>query len=245
MMSDLIDISPIHNSTEQLWEQYQREPTTENYDSLVKGLQPIIRFSISRSAGGLYDPVINTEALTLTNKAIQSYKPEGGAKLTTHIVNQLQPLSRKKRERAFTVKVPEKQKLNHFTINTAIERYKEAHNDEEPSLVDIADITGLSTKRIKKVLDDAVGIGTQYGVSEDSTSVTAETDFLTEAMDYVYLDEDAIGKKIMKHSLGYSAAPQKTVRELGAELGISPATISRRAEMLVDKIQKINHALER
>jgi DNA-directed RNA polymerase specialized sigma subunit len=225
---------------------WKTDPTPENYTQLMKSVQPIINFGIQKSAGGMFDPVIKIEAQALASEAVRSYDPASGALLTTHLVNQLQPLSRLKRDRVHAVSIPDRQQLDSRLINDARSSLFDKF-DREPSLPEIADATGLNVKRIKKVIDSQRKLPTSGILGEEKEDANlpshSATDFFSEAQEFVFMDLNAVDQRLMTEGLGYSAGEVKSVRELAAELDISPATVSRRLNDIVQKVQEMESAL--
>jgi DNA-directed RNA polymerase specialized sigma subunit len=63
------------------------------------------------------------------------------------------------------------------------------------------------------------------------------TDYLGEAMSYVYDDSDADDRKIIELTTGYGGNQPIPKNQIATRLGISPAQVTRRTERIANKLQ--------
>ena len=77
-----------------LWQQWHRTRSQMDMEALLNQLQPVISGQVSRWAGTLSRPLLETRAKVLAVEAIRSYNPSRGTALATHVTNRLRKLSR-------------------------------------------------------------------------------------------------------------------------------------------------------
>lgn len=220
---------------------YQQDPSKENLNGVVKGLQPTINHQLA-SLGVHNDPVMRSRALVYTAQAIPNYDPTKSG-LPTFISSQLQRLTRDKRERSTPLRIPERAQLEAYDLHLKEQEFTARHG-REPDMGELSDFTGLSTNKIRKIRDTMVATTT-----EDTFEGNLEhesPDFTEEALGYVYADSDHLDRKIMEMKMGYMRGkryqPMKA-NQIAKKLGVSASQVSRRAMRLSLKINEITEAL--
>jgi len=76
------------------WKTWKAKPTDANASALLTQVAPLIHKEANKWAGALAKPLLETEGKRLAMQAFHSYDPNKGAALGTHVVNQLQRMSR-------------------------------------------------------------------------------------------------------------------------------------------------------
>jgi DNA-directed RNA polymerase specialized sigma subunit len=221
---------------------YVAEPTQQNLHKVVQALKPTINYQLA-SLGVSKDPVIRSKALVYTAQAIPKYNPEIST-LPTYISRQLQRLTRDRRNRSTTIKIPERAQLEAFSLYTQEQEFISKHG-REPDMVELSDFTGMPREKIEKIRDTMIASpteGTFEGGMADSVP-----DFMSEATNYVYMDADHVDRKILELKTGYGRGsnfiPLKS-KDIAGQLGISESQVSRRSLRLSKQIHEIKSALE-
>ncbi len=78
----------------EVWREWKRSRSTANLQIVLQQLNPVIQREVNRWAGTLARPLLELEAKRLAMEAIESYNPNAGASLATHVTNRLKKLSR-------------------------------------------------------------------------------------------------------------------------------------------------------
>lgn len=229
-------------STEEHYAAYQADPSQENLVNVVDSLKPTMRYALS-GFGAADDPVLAGKARLIAADAVKSWNPKAGAKLATHLTNQLQQLSRETRKYRSVAQVPERAQLDQYALYRAEQELKDKHG-RDPSVDELADHTGMSIKRIEKVrrLNRVTPSEIQFG--DDGLSTSQEPDYLHEAIQYVHGESDYPNKKILEWSLGWGGEPVLPGTEIAKRLKLSEANLSRRTAILRGRVAELEDALK-
>jgi DNA-directed RNA polymerase specialized sigma subunit len=233
--ADLED--PIESS----YQNYLMEPSQENLNGVINSLRPVIDYNVNQ-LGENKSNILRAEAKVIAAKAIKDYQPESGVKLKTWVSNNMQGLRRAKRKLNTITRIPERIQLEGFNLKKAEEEFI-LDNDREPTVQELADATGFSIKRITKIRQTLRPVSTESAIVEAGQSQETLPDFAQEALDYVYEDEDTLGKQIIEYKLGYGGKEILPPQEIARKLGISPPTLSRKSLKIALKAQEIEQAL--
>jgi RNA polymerase primary sigma factor len=218
---------------------YVADPTPANLGAVVTALEPLIQSEISRYQGSRH--LLRIQARKLAVNAIRTYDPAAGAKLTTWVVNGLQPLTRYGRRMTQGIRVPELVTRQAAEINAVRQRLID-DTGAEPSDEQLADAIGIPVKRIKHIQATAVPTTTE-GFMEDirpeeflNDPVNPDGDPRLGAATSLVLDGlDEQDRKIFDWKTGRGGV-QRQNQDIAAELGVSPAYISQRSNTIADQI---------
>lgn len=221
------------NHTLTAWERYQNGDETASSEVLTE-LDGTINKAISAYANG--DPQMRTQARILALEAVKTYDPSKGTQLSTYVYGQLQKLRRESAQRANLTHVSENVAIERSQIQRQIREYVADHG-EEPTTEQLADLTGLSVKRIDSVMNYKPVIPDSIAVSPEGDSLAqSETDRALDLYDRLIYDElDDIDKKIYEWTTGYGKGEILSQVEIAQRLGISTAAVSKRYKRIVDK----------
>lgn len=231
---------PDYSEIQKRYDMWQADPTPENLNTVVDGLQPTIDYTLrSLSAGN--DRLMRTKARNFAAKAVQSYDPTQGAQLHTWTSNQLMPLRRFRREVNQPIKVPERTQLDAYSLMRAETDFIEKNN-REPDLEELADFSKIPVKRIEKIRRQFRRMPSQEALGD--SIVQTESDHISEALDYIYRDADKIDRQIIEMKTGYGGKYEPMEpKDIALQLGLTPSQLSRRSAHLTMQIQETEEAL--
>lgn len=217
------------------------EPTPVNMAGVVKSLEPMVNSEVQRYSGP--KPLLRGKAKALTINAIKTYKPESGAQLHSWVVTQLQPLSRYGQQlrpvHASEVAIRQAAQVNR------VREEMQADNGEDPTPEELADQTGISVARIKKLRQQVKPAISEsaFDVSNDPNSPglpgTVMSDRIGMAADMVYHSLSPRDKQIHDFKTGKHGVPELSNQEIAKRLGVSPAMISQRTAQISAQIQDL------
>lgn len=217
---------------------WQRNPSKFNTTSLLRTIQPDVDKAISAHVGES-NPLIRSRAKKMALAAVRNYDPTK-AKLGTHIVNHLQGLKRVARQQSQILPVPERVSLDQSYIDTA-RKELEDELGREPTIIELADKTYLSPKRIQYVRKFRMPVSEGYlsagsAEGEDSpSSPEVDSDRTPVWLEFVYSDLGPIDQKIMEWTLGLHGSSKFSNSVIARKLKITPGAVSARKS----KIQKM------
>jgi hypothetical protein len=215
-------MTPTKDADLAAWRQWKQAPTPQNLEVLIKQLMPIIRRESGRWSSVVPSYILENEAKLLTIKACQSYNPNAGAALSTHVVNSLQKLSRTAYKNQSSLSVPEQQRLT-FNQYTAAVRHLEDLNGTRPSLHDIADYMSIRPKHLQKIVEN-VG---RRELIESGEGPEFVKDQHEDILHLAHADMTPLQKKIFEMRTGYNNTPvAKDAKTILKTLNISQGQLS-------------------
>jgi DNA-directed RNA polymerase specialized sigma subunit len=218
------------------YNRYSENPSNQNLYETVRSLDKTIGYTLA-SLNSTDNPVMRNKALIYTANAIKKFDPEAGAKLPTFVTSELRRLIRDQRAINAPIKIPDRVMLDNYAITKAEQRFEEERG-REPDIIELADFSGISAQRIKKVQKQMPAIPTEEAFGETVLG-DATPDFNREAMNMVYHDSDHVDRKIMEYKLGFGSKKQLPTQEITQRLKISPSQITRRSQRLSKRILNI------
>lgn len=215
------------------WERYQNGDESASAELLTE-LDDTINKAVSAYAGG--DPQMRTQARILALEAVKTYDPSKGTQLSTYVYGQLQKLRRESAQRANLTHVSENVAIERNQIQRQIREYVAEHG-EDPTTEQLADLTGLSVKRIDAVMNHKPVVPDSMATSPEGDSLAqSETNRALDLYDKLIYDElDDIDKRIYEWTTGYGKGEILSQVEIARRLGISPAAVSKRYKNIVAK----------
>ena len=218
------------------YQRYTENPDNENLYNTVKSLDKTIGYTLA-TLNSSDNPVMRNKALIYTANAVKKYDPDVGVKLPTFVTSELRRLIRDQRAINAPIKIPDRVMLDNHAISQAEQRFEEERG-REPDIIELADFSGISSKRIKKVRKQMPAIPTEEAFG-DTVLGDAVPDFNREAMDMVYHDSDHVDRKIMEYKLGFASRKKLPTAEISQRLKISPSQITRRSQRISKRILNI------
>jgi hypothetical protein len=225
-----------------LYGQYAVDPSVSNLNRVVKSLDPIINKTLV-ALGEQGNPLMRNQAKVYAARAIKKFDGSKGAQIHTWVNNQMMQLRRAKREASSPIKVPERIQIDAYHLSRKEQEFVEEHG-REPDVHELADFANMPVKRITKVREQFFKVPASGAIAEDGVNVS-ETDFMHEAVSYVYEDTDTINKKILEHRTGYGGKPILSNAELSSMLGVRPDIISKRSARLANQLTQVSDTLSR
>jgi len=209
-------------------------PTSKMLDSLKDTLDT----GITTYAGG-ETPAVRGRAQIMAVDALNSYKPESGAKIKSWVQTNLQGLSRYRRQLS-PLTSPERVQIELAAYNRV---RRELRDDlgRNPSEQELQTHLGITPKRFQNLkaynrpvraeseLTDEEGEPYLPGVKNDSAE--------NAAAGLVYHDLDPQSKRIFD-GLNGRGGPAKSIVELSRDLGITPSAVSQRAAKIAEKLEE-------
>jgi hypothetical protein len=218
------------NTAYSLW---NRTRSPEAMDEILKHSRDIIEKGIT-TYSGTDSPLMRSRARSIAAQAVNSYDPESKANLSSWIMTNLQGLTRY-RQQVSPIRVPERVQYELHAVNQA---KQELYDDlgRDPTDIELADRTGLSTKRIDYVrrFNRSIRTESDYVDEEGGSYLPGVPDNSWENVwaEFVYHDLDPVNKKIydMRVRKGMS------VNDIAGKLNMSASAVSQRANKISDML---------
>jgi DNA-directed RNA polymerase specialized sigma subunit len=221
----------------ELHKQWLQQQTPALNTQILQRVQPMVDTALSSYVGQNPSSAMRTRAKLMALKAMHTFDPTRG-NIKTHLLSQLQSLRRLSAQEQNIITFPEQIGLD-FQKLTEAENALRDRLSRDPSDDELADSTGLSTRRIGKIRRF------HKPIAEGSTVIETADDYadsggiaskipgqVTEQeawMNFVYGDLDPINKLIMDMSLGRNGRRKSSTQEIAQKLNITPGAVSQRA----------------
>lgn len=203
------------------YEKWRKNPTQENLNNVLKAARSLIMNETIKWSKGLAPELLLPHAEALAIQAIKSYNPKSGTALSTHIVNNLQPLSRFAYKYQAAVRLPEYKLFKKF-------EFDRAHNElflelsREPTIDELAERLKWSKSAVAKMMKATVkGEGTE-NIDLPMYHVPVESE-----VDFVYHSLNPLQQKVFQYSVGYMGSPQLSTKEIAKKLKLSEPQVYR------------------
>lgn len=225
---------------EEAFKVWDTSKNPENMGKLLDAAEPVIQSALQSYAGG--NKSLRGRARLLAASAFQTFDPTKGAKLRTHLMTQLQPLNRYNKAFQQVTHVPERVSADLYKINQEHQKFFDQYG-KEPTDRELADVTGLSSRRIAKVRGFARGEMAESSLTEmdeGEKSVmypgVSKVDPKQVWLEYVHHDLAPTDQKILEWRTGYNGKMVLSNNEIAKRLGLSPGAVSQRAAKIAERI---------
>lgn len=219
---------------------WKADPNPQNSGKILKTVEPVLSAALRTYAGSSPSPTIRSRAKIMALNAIGTYDPTR-AKLRTHLMTQLQGLRRHVAREGMAVSVPEQVALDLGHVRDAENRLRDQLG-REPSDMELADHTRLSTKRLAYLRQHrhARSEGSMQRPTEDGENIYSPAVIPTGNHsawhEFVYQDLDPVDQVILEHTLGLHNRPVLQNQEIARKLRLSPGAISQRKARIQQKL---------
>lgn len=219
------------------YEVWKQAKTPQTAQPVLDQLAPDIDASL-RNYGGQDSESLRTQANLLTLNALDSYDPDKGTAIRTHVRNSLHKLTRIRNQRMNVMHIPENVQAEQQHLRKISDEFI-SEFDREPNLQELADRSKFSLGQIERIR--------KYGGTRSESGSTSEKgDLLVGAsrepgqmwLDYVYFELDPIDKKIYEWSAGYKGSERLPKKEIARRLRISAPAVSKRINKILAKIEE-------
>lgn len=223
---------------------WRANKTPATNTQVIKSVQPIIDTALTSYGSKKPSPNLKSKARLLALEALETYDPARGP-VKNHLLSQLQRIRRINAKEQNIIHIPEQVGLDYGNISKAENELYDALG-RDPSDEEIADFTGLSTRRIRKVRgfnqpvsEGMTAVTTEDGANSDVASTLPGAKNSADAwLDFVYGDLSPTDKIIMDMTLGRNGRRRTEAKDIARRLNITPGAVSQRSakiQALIDQ----------
>ena len=208
---------------------WQKDSKPEYTAVLLDKMKPTMSSAMHSCAPGS-EANMSVKAAKLTLDALKRYDPSFGAEPSTYVFHNLKRLGRFAAKSGAIIPESESRRLDQIRVQEAFDRFVDRKN-REPSWQELADITGMSKRRVESLITNASTVVSESStLADDSMHDTVSQSGLTDDdyYEYVYSSVGPIDQKIMEWSSGLHGGKVLSNAAIAAKLHISPAAVSQR-----------------
>jgi DNA-directed RNA polymerase specialized sigma subunit len=224
----------------ELWRKWKQTKSPYDLQNLMRQMDPVIQSEVNKWSGAIARPVLEVHAKKLALEAFETYDPNRGAALNTHLTNRLKKLSRKVYTHQDAVRVPEYKKLKFNSFMKGQDELMSIHG-REATTQELSDHLGWSQKT---VTDIRGAMSPELIESEDMGAGLFQTQSIwgshEDAMvDMVYYDLNPTDKIIFEHSTGYGGKRILSNEKIMQKTGLTQGQLSYRKRKIIDNLQDV------
>lgn len=228
---------------EEAYQKWLVNPDKDSMGGVIRELSPMIDAEVFRYNGP--KTLLRNKARLLAADAIKTYDPKSGAKLSSWVVTQMQPLTRYGRTLAKPVHTSELAHRQGAEIETIRKNLSEDLG-AEPTDAQLADETGLSISRINKVrsmtpayftessMESISESGEPHAIAVENKGPDPVLETTTQA---VYASLNERDRAIFDLKTGRNGTEALDNKSIAKRLGVSEGLISQRSLLISNMIQ--------
>ena len=224
---------------------WSKAQTPEDNVKILAAVQPTIDTALSSYVGKNPSPIMQSRAKLMALNALKTYDPQRG-NVRTHLLSQMQGLRRLSAKEQNIISIPEQVGLDFQKLEAAENELRDKLN-RDPADDEVADYTGLSIRRIRKIrgFNQPISEGMTAAVNDPDSAPTEVASTLPGAnssadawMNFVYDDLTPTDKLIMDMTLGRNGRRRTSTQEIARRLNITPGAVSQRAAKIQAMLDK-------
>lgn len=224
---------------------WRNSKTPETNTQLLNTVRPIIDTAVHSYAGANANPTIRSRAKLMALKAMETFDPDRG-NVKTHLLSQLQSLRRLNAQSQNIITIPEQVGLDYQKMNEAENNLRDDLG-RDPTDEELADYTGLSTRRLRKIraFNQPIASGSTAQESSDdmfseeiASAIPGRQNSAKAWENFVYEDLNPTDKIIMNSLLGRNGKKRMSTQEIASRLNITPGAVSQRAAKIQSMLDK-------
>ena len=225
-----------------LWKRWKDSKAPADLSALLQQVNPLIQHEVNKWSGTLARPLLEVEGKRLALMGFESYDPNKGAALGTHITNSLLKMSRLSYANQNVARLPENKMLQFHTYRIGHAELADQHG-RPPTVDELADHLGWSIPRVAAFQRDIAHqeMLESGGASEVSQSggVTSHVEESDHTVDFIHHDLPAQQKLIFEHLTGYGGTAVLSNAAIMKKLKMTQGQYSYQKRLLIDHIDKV------
>lgn len=228
-----VDNSTSANKDMQLWNKYRQGNTAAKWE-LLDNMRGIITSQARKLSNVRPYSVVEAELKELALNAFDTYSPQRGTKLSTHVMNSFKKVSRGNISNQHAIRIPE-------NIHFKYKPYMEAKNyltdalNRDPTNQEISEYTGWA---LPKVMDASRRFRSELVESKQTYDpVRYEDDPTQHALFYAYNSLDNTGKYILEHTTAYGGKSEMKDGDIRRKLRMTPYTYNKKKNEVISVVR--------
>lgn len=217
------------------WNTNGRQP--EHLEPLLRSFKPVITQAVNTyRAPTVQKSAFEAAATKQAIEAFQSYDPNRGAALATHVIGRMKKLQRENNKLQNKAYIPEGKASQIGKIQRA-QSFLRDDLEREPTALEIAKHMGRPVKQIQGVLGAMKKDIVASQFESDPTKLpTAREQEVIDLLPYSLTEEQ---KEVFDHLFGHNGKKKiRETNEIAAALGKNPSQVSRIRTAILGKFQE-------
>jgi len=223
---------------EELVKDWQVNKNPQSFVALHTRFRPIVNKVVSKyKNGGLPEATLRMSADAQLVTAFDTYSPDHGTAVSTHVWNHMQKVQRPAMEALTSGRIPEHRNVQLATFKIARDNLEDRLG-REASVEEIADELGRDQTSVARMLHELGGETSSSGAGFDFYGNSTVLEHKDRALsDYLYYELSGPDKVIFEHTFGYGGKPILQNKEIAEKLGTNAMAITRAKQRMAQKIK--------
>lgn len=217
-----------------LWKEWKKTRDPAILSKLLDRLQPLIARETGKWQSSVPQVALEAKARMLTVEALETYNPNMGAAIGTHITSRLRKLSRSVYPYQNVARLPENKQLFYNTFQIAQNKLLDTHG-REPTAEELADELRWTPK---KVSDFQRSFGRRELVESEGAFIE-DSHQDSNLVDFYYHGLSPDDKLLFEHVVGYGGKKVLNNTELMKKFKMTQGQLSYKKRKFVDDIKRI------
>ncbi len=218
----------------ELWREWRRTSDSNTLKKLLGRLQPLIHREVSKWDKTVPKATLESKGRQLTVEALQSYNPNMGAAIGTHVTARLRKLSRHVYPHMNVARLPENKQLMFNTVSVAQNNLYDSLG-RDPTVSELADELKWAPK---KVSDFQNAFGRRELVESEGAFLDTGTEDTT-LTDFYYHGLPPDDQKLFEDITGYGGAKPLNNTKLQKKYKLTQGQLSYKKRKFVTAIKNI------
>jgi len=218
----------------ELWMEWKRTRNSATLSKLLDRLYPLIVRETGKWQSSVPQAALEAKARLLTVEALESYNPNMGAAIGTHVTSRLRKLSRSVYPYQNVARLPENKQLLYNTFQVAQNKLLDTHG-REPTTEELADELSWTPK---KVTDFQRAFGRRELVESEGAFIEDDHQD-SHLVDFYYHGLSPEDKVLFEHIVGYGGKQVLNNTDLMKKFKMTQGQLSYKKRKFVDDIKRI------
>jgi len=218
----------------ELWKEWRRTGSSVTLTKLLDRLHPLIIRETGKWQSAVPQAALEAKARLLTVEALESYNPNMGAAIGTHVTSRLRKISRSVYPYQNVARLPENKQLLYNTFQVAQNRLLDTHG-REPTTEEMSDELHWTPK---KVSDFQRSFGRRELVESEGAFIEDASDD-NHLVDFYYHGLSPEDKLLFEHIVGYGGKKVLSNTELMRKFHVTQGQLSYKKRKFVDDLKRI------
>jgi DNA-directed RNA polymerase specialized sigma subunit len=216
------------------WKLWKKSNNPQDLEKLLTRLTPLMHREISKWQSAVPVAALESKARMLTAEALNTYNPNMGAAIGTHVASRLRKLSRSVYPYQNVVRLPENKQLLYNSFTIASSKLQDTHG-RDPTVEELSDELGWTPKKIK----DFQSSYSRRELVESEGAILDTTDTDSTLIDFYYHDLAPMDKLLFEDITGYHGKHSLNNDQLKTKYNLTQGQLSHKKRKFVDSLQAL------
>jgi len=226
----------IKKQDQDLWKQWNKTKDHGALSDLLKSMNPMIQKRVNAfEAAPVPRSAIEAEAKKLALKAFQTYDPNRGTQLNTHVGNYLQKVYRYVSGLQNVARIPEHRTMKIQTFKN-VKASMESSKGREPTIDELSDELGWSPNEVSRIQTELRKDLSHFGSFGDTRFV--DFDRTNETINFAYYELTPKQKLIFDYGVGANGKEKLSISQIATRLKMTEEDVIKARSEITNRIKE-------